>query len=242
MGGIHTVYRKTTDHNIIGVKSILTLPTGCEFRKNTVVGNSSYNGAFPEFFHGFYSTSSYGLDIGIIYKGDFNLFFYSFANTQSSQWFESTSFTVPNNRIIELESWFENGYLATRCRDSEGKDLKSLDVYLTPEAYESMSKNGCTVYREMCLAVNQDSNGQFNMPANCRFINAKWDKTILTSNSNEKINLTKYNSSNSENNALDSGMPSNVDSYYGKSIKAVMDSEFVVDMASATLDKLELPI
>lgn len=242
MSGIHTVYRKSTGTNFVGVESKIYLPATCVCRENNPT-SSGYNGAFPEFFHGFYKGSSYGLDIGIIYKsGSYRLFFYSYANTQSTQWFTSSqTFNVGStydSRLFTLKSYFQDGYLITRCYNSSGTVVASLDVFLNSTAYASMSQ-GCTINREMCLAINKDSAGNINVPASCYFSQAKWTQTKMTTTSGSVVAMTNSNTT-TQHGKVDSGTPTST--YAKQDSLGVTESGYVADVATATFDKSTYPV
>jgi hypothetical protein len=232
MAGIHTAYRQTNYYNFVAVSSELTLPTVYGCRENDY---NSKNGAFPEFFHGFYDSHNYGLDIGVIYKGGrFRLAFWSYHNTQPTQWFTSSGFRVPSNRRVILSSYFKNGYLVTRCKDTHGKVLACLDVKLTTKAYNVLS-NGCYINREMVIAMNKNSDGKFEVPASAYFKNSKFSRTTLTNSHGQYIALTKYNSNTRKTGKVDPATP-NKTYDYDISLN-IMEHGYVTDIASATMDK-----
>lgn len=246
MGGIHTLYRKSTGSNFVAVESNIYLPVSCANRDNSPTG-SGQNGAFPEFFHGFYKGSSYGLDIGIIYKnGAYYLAFYSYANTQPTQWFTSkNSFNVGStyaSRLFTLKSYFQDGYLVTRCHNSSGTLVASLDVKLTTAAYESMSQ-GCTINREMCLAINPNASGKFELPAECYFSQAKWTQTKMTTVSGTEVAMTNSNTTTLHG-KIDNGLDEKVlETVYAKNIRqGIMEGNYVADVATATFDKSNHPV
>ncbi len=241
MSGIHTVYRKSIGTNFVEVESKIYLPVTCYCRENSPV-NSGYNGAFPEFFHGFYKGSSYGLDIGIMYRnGSYRLFFYSYKNTQSTQWFTSSkTFNIGDtyeSRLFTLKSFFQNGYLVTRCYNSSGTLVASLDVFLEPAAYASMSQ-GCTINREMCLALNKNSAGEYTLPAPCYFSQAKWTQTKMKTASGTVVAMTNSNTT-TQHGKKDNGTPDNT--YAKNDSLNVMEGGYVADVATATFDKEHEP-
>lgn len=224
------------------------MPVSCANRDNSPTG-SGQNGAFPEFFHGFYKGSSYGLDIGIIYKnGAYYLAFYSYANTQPTQWFTSkNSFNVGStyaSRLFTLKSYFQDGYLVTRCHNSSGTLVASLDVKLTTAAYESMSQ-GCTINREMCLAINPDASGKCKFPADCYFSQAKWTQTKMTTVSGTEVAMTNSNTTTLhgkiDNGTLESGV-SVEDVYADKIRQGIMEGNYVADVATATFELTKHPV
>lgn len=242
MGGIHTLYRKSTGANFVAVESKIYLPASCANRDNSPT-SSGQNGASPEFFHGFYKGSTYGLDIGIIYKnGAYYLAFYSYANTQPTKWFTSkNSFNVGStyaSRQFTLKSHFQDGYLVTRCYNSSNTLVASLDVKLTTAAYNSMSQ-GCTINREMCLAINPDASGNINVPANCYFSQAKWTQTKMTTASGNVVAMTNSNTTTLHG-KVDAGTPTST--YDKRILSGVMESGYVADVATATFNKTSYPV
>ena len=249
MSGVHTAYRKTTGTNFVEVQSTIILPTTIVYRENNPV-SSGYNGAFPEFFHGFYKGDSYGLDAGILKKnGAYRLFFNSYPNTQSTGWFTSDPFDVGtslSSRTFTLRSFFSNGYLCTRCYNSNNVEVAALDVYLTTAAYNSMSQ-GCTINRELTLAINADSLGNINIPANCYFSQTKIPNTLLTTASGAQVKMN-LNNTTTQHGKLDpamqiNGVPDLLELHYDKRISVgVMEGDYVADVATATFNKDDYPV
>lgn len=185
MGGVHVAFRATHESIYTGVSSKLVLPSTCSCRPNLPDGNK--NGAFPEFFHGFYNTVNnvqYGLDTGVLYtteknpSGEFRLFVSGAENTVA--WYDSP-IAVPANRTIYLQSYLEGGYLINRAysdRDmTEASKIGSLDVSLSAKAYNSLIL-GCYINREIVLAVNKNRKTQnYELPADCYFSMVEFTET-----------------------------------------------------------------
>ena len=248
MSGVHTAYRKTTGTNFVEVQSTIILPTTIVYRENNPV-SSGYNGAFPEFFHGFYKGDSYGLDAGILKKnGAYRLFFNSYPNTQSTGWFTSDPFDVGtslSSRTFTLRSFFSNGYLCTRCLNSNNIEVAALDVYLTTAAYNSMSQ-GCTINRELTLAINADSSGNYNFPADCYFSQTKITNTLLTTASEAQVKMN-LNNTTTQHGKVDPELTSiwkTIETnYYAKDGSfGVMEGDYVADVATATFNKGDYPV
>lgn len=239
MGGVHTAYRKSSSANYVAVESTIVLPQTSYCRENNA---DATNGAFPEFFHGFYKGSIYGLDIGIGYKnGSYRLFFYSYANTQSTQWFESNAFALTSDRTYTLKTYFSGGYLITRCMNSSGTVVASLDVYLQPEAYTSMSQ-GCTINRELCIAINPSVKGgsSYTVPARAYFSQTKFTKTKMTTNTGSTVYMTTSNTT-TQHGKIDNGTPTTT--YESATRLNIMENgTYVADVATATFDKANIKV
>ncbi len=253
MSGIHVAYRKSTGKNFNQVESTIVLPTNCTYRANravTVGGTVKYyDGAFPEFFHGFYQGSTYGLDIGILYQaGVYKLFFYCYANVASQvdssgnkiTWYTSSKSFVPASsstidRTFTLKSHFENGYLVTRCRNSSGATVASLDVYLNPTAYTAMNNNGCTINRELCLAINKNEKGTCTFPAGVSFTNTKFTKTKMTTVNGTIIEMTASNTTTNHN-KRDTGCEIAITQpYYNGNTVPTTENGYIADTAYASV-------
>ena len=240
MSGIHTIFRQSTSTSIISISSTLYLPKTTHYRKNVYENGIYKDGAFPEFFHGFYKGSQpYGLDAGVLYGEDgVRLFFFSYAETQATQRFISDNeIVVPTNRMVTLKSWFENGNLCTRACDGSGNVLCKLDVPLIRAAYNAMT-SGCSVNREMCLAMNT----RCTMPAPAYFSQTKFTDTIMCTKNGSEVKMSADNSTLKVN-RVDLGVPSNYKNYYAeKHLTATEVGGFIADVATATADKSQYPV
>lgn len=253
MSGIHVAYRKSTGTNFNQVESTIVLPTNCTYRDNraVTVGNTVkyYDGAFPEFFHGFYQGSTYGLDIGILYQaGVYKLFLYCYANVASQvdsngnkiTWYTSSKTFAPassstTDRTFTLKSYFANGYLVTRCYNSSGTVVASLDVYLNPTAYAAMNNNGCTINREMCLAINKNENGTCTFPAGVSFTSTKFTKTKMTTVSGTVVAMTASNTTTNHG-KRDSGCDKTTTAaYYSGNVTSTTENGYNADTAYASV-------
>lgn len=243
MGGVHTVFRQTNAYNIVRTYSILYLPQKIACREN----NSQYlNGAFPEFFQGFYRGSEkQGLDAGLIYKnGTYYLCFWSYKETNATQWYEKPLSSVPADRIVTLETWFQDGYACTRARDSKGIKLAALDVYLIPDAYHDMSTYGCSANREICIAANPEKEKPpvYVFPAKAYFGMTKFSDSKVTNTAGTVSVLSSSNSTVTYDRP-DWGMPKNWEDTYDSDQMAVTeDGGYIADVATATFDKKDCPI
>lgn len=251
MSGIHVVYRKSKGNNFNAVESTIVLPKVCTCRSNHVVANKYCDGAFPEFFHGFYQASTYGLDIGILYQKDgFKLFFFSYPNvvvkkTDGSRvtWYVSKQTFLPASEAMEdrtftLKSYFANGYLVTRCFDAKGNKVASLDVFLNTAAYAALKNKGCTINREMCIAINKNEKGTCTFPAEVSFSAAKFTKTKLTTVDGTIVAMNLENTITLHN-KRDAGCEevATKDCYSGGVTASVLEGIYAADVAEANLNK-----
>lgn len=243
MGGVHTVFRQTKAYNIVRTYSILYLPQKVSCRENN---SQDLNGAFPEFFQGLYRGSeTNGFDAGIVYKeGTYYLCFWSYKETNATQWYDKPLSSVPADRIVTLETWFQDGYACTRARSSNGTILAKLDVYLIPDAYHAMSTYGCSANREICIAVNPKikSPAEYEFPAQAYFSMTKFSDSKVT---NTAGTVSVFSSSNStvQYNRADVGMPKNWEDTYDSDHMAVTEAGgYIADVATATFDKEKYPI
>lgn len=253
MSGIHVAYRKSKGTNFNAVESTIVLPKMCTYRPNRVVSGKYCDGVFPEFFHGFYQASTYGLDIGILYQaGGYKLFFFSYPNvvvkkTDGSRvtWYVSKQTFLPASEAMEdrtftLKSYFANGYLVTRCLNAKGDKAASLDVFLNTAAYADMKKKGCTINREMCLAVNKNEKGTCTFPADASFSATKFTKTKMTAVDGTVVAMNLDNSITLHN-KRDSGCEeaATKNCYSGGVTASVLEGSCAADVAEANLNKSE---
>ena len=243
MAGVHTVYRTTNgiSSNYTGMEGNLKLPSLYGARPNE--GNYK-NGAFPEFFYGFYPYSdlSKGLDCGIICeKSGYKLFIADNGNgSLKKSWDESTILSISNGADITLKATIDSNKLYLECLI--GSSLKkSLSAEFASTSIYNKFMKGCWVNREMCLSINPDKNGKINLVPAASFIKAKFYNTSLIATNGTKAALTKSNSK--EYYWEDSGFPKT--NYYDDTRPVGIDitiNGHVSDEASATTDKITAPI
>ncbi|SHK63192.1 hypothetical protein [Tepidibacter formicigenes] len=172
MGGYHVAVRRA-EGNYIGVRSFLKLPDICK----GVRDNGGNNGIHPEFVHGFYRGSTYGLDIGVIYRnGDWKLFYSGFSSTLKKI-YDETSVSLNLGETVELASYIDFGKEAIVVKvEKNGRTLGVLDAPLCSTAFNEMKK-GCDITRELLMATNRTSG---YVPEEARFEFAKFFKGTLT--------------------------------------------------------------
>lgn len=243
--GVHVAYRKTKHSFYVAAASTLKLPTEVGYRPND---SNSYNGAFPEFFHGFY-VGQYGLDTGIMYGEDGNgdvgflLCFNAIGNTYASGWYNNSVMRgVGKGDTVQLITSFVNGYLKTDCTTASGSVLDSYSIYLTPVAYGALS-SGSVMHREITLAMNADESGRAEVPAPAYFKDAEFSRTTLTTNRGEYVKLELNNSNDSGSYTYD---PEADVSTYSQTPKSQIGSEdddgYARDTCSATFDRTSYPV
>lgn len=242
--GVHVAYRKTNDHFYVAAASTLALPREAGYRPND---SNYYNGAFPEFFHGFY-VRGYGLDTGIMYGEDGNgdvgfiLCFNALGNTYGPGWYNNSVMSgVRKGDMVQLVTSFVNGYLKTDCTTTSGSVLDSYSIYLTPVAYRALSA-GSEMHREITLAMNADESGQAEVPASAYFKDAEFSRTTLTTNRGEYAKLTESNSNTKSSGTWDGNIDRSTYQGYAREFEGSEEEGYVRDVANATLDKENYPI
>lgn len=235
MAGIHTVYRKTNSKNILSAFSRLVLPAPGNY--DCEDNDTEYNnGAFPEFFHGFYDNGN-GFDAGVIYsKGRWRAFV-SF--TGMTPWAESsTGFTVPSNREIAIRTYLSGNYLILQIQNSTGTEIDKVHYYL-PSQFKRLMLVGAQFNREMTIAVNPNSDKIVTSPKRAYYRNATFKNTSITISGGTTESLSTSNSHVRNNRKIDPGTPTDT---YDDIESSKMVNGFVHDNSSATFHKKLYPI
>lgn len=160
------------------VYGLWTLPTAClgkvfsDYTKNII----------PEMFFGFYNSSGYGLDIGLIYDGSEKWKPVSYrSNTVypsgSSGWVEGNSLSLANGETLYCKAWIEkleNKYYSLFNVSRTG--YKDKDLLSEPYRWEVSSDfgraSGFYVNREIVIAANENA-GNFTT-SGCYLIDGKF--------------------------------------------------------------------
>jgi hypothetical protein len=178
MGGYHVIHRASSASTYIAVAGTLKLPNSCDCRSDS--STSVNDGVFPEFFFGFYK-GNYGLDIGILYRGQgnsaktFRLFCNGFANTVNNA-----------NHYVELSTGISKGATITLRSYLSGNNLlltvdnrpEQISVPLKSEAVSAFM-GGAKINRELTCASNTS---YITSPA--YFSDTTWSNTTMTDTSN----------------------------------------------------------
>lgn len=176
--------------------SKLVLPERIGMRPND---GGDKNGAFPEFIHGFYHNN--GLDAGLLYSTsiDPNGGYYLFVNGNPGvcDWAQNnTKIPLPTNRTVYLYSHLQGGEICNEVySDRElNNRLSYLNATIYPDAYKLMI-NGCTINREMTLAVNKRiSTNDYELPAECYFSATEFTESRSYTTRNSAVRMTADNS------------------------------------------------
>ncbi len=188
--GYHVAHRATKNANYIGIASTLKLPSNCNCENDSAPG--VWDGVFPEFFHGFYR-SSYGLDVGVIYRsGTFKLFYNGFSNTCNPTYDEIT-INASKGDTIELRTYLSGTNIVAQALKNSSS-IGTLNVPLTSIAAQYFA-SGAKLNRELTIAANRYP----YIPSAAYFSDTTFSRTTLTttSYSYEKLrisnsDLTRY--------------------------------------------------
>ncbi|MBB6215015.1 hypothetical protein HNQ80_001104 [Anaerosolibacter carboniphilus] len=235
MAGIHTVYRKTNLKNVVAAFSRLVLPASGDY--GCQENDSNYkNGAFPEFFHGFYDNGN-GFDAGVLYSGGKWRAFVSF--TGSTPWADSpTGFTVPANREIAIRTYLSGDYLILQIQNSTGEEIDKVHYYL-PAQFKTLMQNGAEFNREMTIGVNKNAQGIVTAPKDAYYKDATFKNTSITVLDGTTQKLSTSNSNVTNSGKVDPGTPTNT--YADRKSSTTVDG-FVHDNSSATFNKTVYPV
>lgn len=174
MGGVHVVQRTTDTLRsfVVEATSTLQLPSTATYRANTTPG---IHGAFPEFIHGFYS-GSYGFDAGIMYKDDYFWLFYGpFSNT--GLWKEMKISSAQKGSTLTFKTrLYTNGVILEASVSGGGYTTMSAPIIAA--AYNQL-KNGCKFIREICIAINPETNGTIIVPTGAGFTFTNFSNTSM---------------------------------------------------------------
>jgi hypothetical protein len=183
MGGYHVAHRATNNSKYIGIASKLKLPANCNCENDSTP--TTYDGVFPEFIHGFYK-SSYGLDVGVIYRnGTFKLFYHGFANTLTKT-DDEIAINASKGDTIELKTYLSGTKIVAEAWKNSVK-LKTLDVPLTTAAAQAFA-GGAKINRELVIAANRNP----YIPCSAYFSDTTFSRSTLTTTnySYEKLRLS----------------------------------------------------
>ena len=192
MGGYHVPNRDTNSQIYVAIASKLQIPS--EF---DCVSDSSgqYDGIFPEFFHGFYKGSTYGIDIGVIYRNkkwmlSFHALNKATKNPQDPLSGEEKVVSLTAGQTYVLKSSLvPPNYLRTSIETTGGSVLGIFDIYITQNAYNAFAA-GAAINRECCIAANRNP----YIPSAAYYKNAKFFESTLTTTSGTYVKMSTSNS------------------------------------------------
>ncbi len=190
MAGYHIIHRATNASNYVAVAGVLKLPNSCDCRSDSAIGVN--DGVFPEFFFGFYK-GIYGLDIGILYRGqgsgtkNFRLFCNGFSNTvnNTSHYTEEIMAGISKGDTITLRAYLSGNNIVLTV-DGYSKQL------ITPLTVGAASafNGGSIINRELTCASNSSS----FIPSAAYFSDTTWSDTTMTTTSGSYVKLSTTNS------------------------------------------------
>lgn len=239
MAGIHTVYRRTNQSNVISAFSRLILPSngnyGC---KDNISDLEPYGGGFPEFFHGFYDSSWKGFDAGVLYsKGKWRAFVNPTADP-NHKWAESlTGFSIPTNREIAIRTYLQGDYLIVSILNSSNVEIDKCHYYLG--SFKYLLQSGSYFHREMTIAVNPEKSGAILSPKAAFYRDASFKNSSITLVGGSTVALSSSNSNITNNGKVDPGTPTNT---YDDKKSSTSLNGYVHDTSSATFYKTVYPV
>lgn len=189
-GGYHVCFRATNSSSYKSILSTLTLPSLCNCQEDSTP--TTYDGTFPEFFHGFYA-GNYGLDAGVVFKNQqWNLFYHTLSNTATPTDGMVVLPGVAKGETVLLSTYFDSNRQVVVAQIFKNYALlKSITVPLTSGAASRFAQ-GATINREICMASNNAQTG--GIPSNAVFSDTTFVKSTLSTINDSYPALSNSNS------------------------------------------------
>jgi hypothetical protein len=191
MAGYHIIHRATKTSGYVAAGAVLILPSNCDCKSDS--STTANNGVFPEFFLGFYK-SGYGLDIGIIYRGQgsgsktFRLFCNGLANTvNNTNHYNEITTTLSKGNTVTLSAYLSGNNIVLAATKSGGSTF-TLTTPLTSGAKSAFAA-GATINRELTCASNVSP----YITSAAYFSDTTWVDTTLTKTSGGYENMLDTN-------------------------------------------------